>query len=183
MLILLTRSANSITMKSSRKISSIPKLLSILLGFVSVILYATPVFATEPPVTNRTELLADSKNFLPIGDLSKQSLVIITPSTKKYEAFIRQAERYAPMSAFSFAALGSVVTQSQVILVVAERSELRSDILSKLRTYAAKGQTIVFCEIGGSSFNLPAGLTENMIHLRNPAKTKAAQRDLAMSVF
>ncbi|MFD2743262.1 MULTISPECIES: serine hydrolase domain-containing protein [Sphingobacterium] len=148
-----------------------------------MLFYDAHVYAAEPPVINRTELLADSKNFLPVGDLSKQSLVIITPSTTKYEAFIRQAARYAPLAAFSFAALGSVVTQSQVILVVAERSELRSDILSRLRTYAAKGQTIVFCEIGGNSYSLPAGLSADIIHLRNPTKTKSAQRALAMSVF
>lgn len=170
-------------MKNSRKTSNLFRLLSVLKALVLTMWYAAPVSAKEPPVTNRTELLADSKNFLPIGDLSKQSFVIITPSIKKYQAFIQQAERYAPMAAFSFAALGSAVTKSQVILVVAERSELRSDILSKLRTYAAKGQTIMFCEIGGSSYNLPAGLTGNMIHLRNPAKTPSAQRDLAMSVF
>ncbi len=183
MLILLTRSANSITMKNHCKTAIMFRLSSIILVMIFTVFCDAGVFAAEPPVTNRTELLADSKNFLPVGDLSKQSLVIITPSTKKYEAFIRQAERYAPIGAFSFASLGSVVTQSQVILVVAERSELRSDILSRLRTYAAKGQTIVFCEIGGNSYSLPAGLTADMIHLRNPVKTKAAQRDMAMSVF
>ncbi len=172
------------TMKGINKTLTRYRLLFIIASsIVWMLFYDAHVYAAEPPVINRTELLADSKNFLPVGDLSKQSLVIITPSTTKYEAFIRQADRYAPLAAFSFAALGSVVTQSQVILVVAERNELRSDILSRLRTYAAKGQTIVFCEIGGNSYSLPAGLSADIIHLRNPTKTKSAQRALAMSVF
>ncbi|MCL7988385.1 serine hydrolase [Sphingobacterium sp. lm-10] len=171
------------TMKSSKLHLTTFRQLSALALFLWIVFGSSTVFATEHPVTNRTELLADQKRFLPIGDLAKQAIVLITPSTKKYDAFIQQASRYAPMSSYSFSDLGSAMATSQVILVVAARKELRSDVLSKLRTYAAKGKAIIFCEIGGNSYNLPIGLTADMIHLRNPENTLSGQRALAMSVF
>lgn len=151
--------------------------LLLLLGFP-----ASPVLA-DPPALNKTQLLADRNKQLPLANLASLQVLIVSPSEKVYAPFAEQVSKYIAVNSTNLNKYSNTAAEANTILVVAQRRELSSAFLARLRTYAAKGKRIIFCELGGSSYDLPVGLSSGMIYLRHPAINETAQQELAMSVF
>ncbi len=146
--------------------------------------YAQSVMAqSSVHFVNQTELIADKDNFLPIADLGDAKIALISTSQIKYAAFRGQISRYAAVSSYDLSNYRKGISNANVLIIIGERAELKADFWERMRNAASKGKKVIFCELGDSRFGFSAGLTSNMIYLKNQNTNSIAQRDLAMSVF
>ena len=137
-------------------------------------------------VENKTKLLYNKQQEIPLGKLDKLKIAVATTSPSKYQAFIDQASRYADISVIDLDKINEQGKLFNTLIVAGTEGEINPSKLTLLQQAALNHKNIVLCKFQESELGAVQHVTNlggKITELVYPEFSVQAQKKLAMSVF
>ncbi|MBE8721653.1 serine hydrolase domain-containing protein [Sphingobacterium pedocola] len=136
---------------------------------------------------NRTTLVRDQGNILPLQRLDRLKIAVVTPVKGTYTPFIEQLQKYAEVRVFDFNKYAENTKYFNTIIVAGIEKDLRSDLISLLQQSAVNGKQVILCQFReskslGNPWNTPT-YQSAFTELVSPDFAPISQRNAAMSIF
>ncbi|MBL1409599.1 serine hydrolase domain-containing protein [Sphingobacterium faecale] len=137
-------------------------------------------------VLNKTQLLLNKENTIPLGRLDALKIAVVTPDAQKYGVFVQQLGRYADISSFGFSKYDEQTKYFNTIIVAGTEGDLSQEMLYMLRQSLINRKNIILCRFQEVGKNIPQWaplLGGRITELAYPDFSDLAQQNMAMSIF
>ena len=137
-------------------------------------------------IQNKTQLLYNKDNSIPIGKLDELKIAVAVTDRAKYQSFIQQIERYADVTVVDFNKLNEQGKLYNTIIVAATASDLSYANLAIFNQAIVNHKNVILCKFLDNAISQVQSTREfggNLTELIYPEFSEEAQRNMAMSVF
>lgn len=131
---------------------------------------------------NLTFIIKDSRNVIPIRQLSERKIAVVMPSSDRYQAFAERVGRYAEVTKMTFEGYSEGTKFFNTIVIVGHPEEIHR-YHHLIQQSVINHKDVVLCWMGGRPsaymFDSFAGATQ----VSHVEQSKAALEDVAMTLF
>ncbi|WP_140938004.1 serine hydrolase domain-containing protein [Sphingobacterium lumbrici] len=156
-----------------------------LIGIVVSTLHLSAQY--KQTIVNRTTLVQNKENMIPLQRLDKLKIAVITPVKGKYNTFIEQLQKYAEVRVFDFNMYEENTKHFNTIIVATTERDLRSDLVALLQQSAVNRKHVILCQFRESAYLRNLWASPNYLsaftELVAPSFDATSQRNAAMSIF
>lgn len=137
-------------------------------------------------IENKTRLLFNHQQIIPFKKLDELKIAVVTPSSKKYEAFINQIARYADITILDFDKYDEQTKYYNTIIVAGTIADLNLTQMAMLKQSMQNRKNVILCKFGEeqiAALQYTSAFGGKITELLYPSFNEQAQRHVAMSVF
>ncbi|WP_437919309.1 serine hydrolase domain-containing protein [Sphingobacterium sp. LRF_L2] len=137
-------------------------------------------------LVNHTKLLQDAAHFIPLTNLDRQSVVVVSPFPTRYQPFVEMLRNYVDLNVSDFNQYDENVKGYNTVVVVGTNTELRGDLLVKIRQSMAEGKQVILVQFGDLAEKFPwikTDLPLELVVLHSRYLDIQAQQNAAMSLL